>query len=227
MPARNAAASSSESSASSASSLQSIPSGPLTIAINGFVVSGSSFGRKLTRPLGQRLARLQVREHLTEDLGLLANSGIAGLRLFLDSFQALRDVVGVRNEQLELECSRSSPGSPRPKSRPRPQGAHRPGEDPPGERAGAGNVLDPNGGGRHLPCSDERRKSVEPVVRDRGHADVRLVGDGCVGGDLRSGLRERVEESGLPRVGEPDDSDLERHGGEGYPATVRPREGIA
>ena len=41
-PSRNAAASSSGSSASSASSFRSIPPGPFTIAISGFVVSGSS-----------------------------------------------------------------------------------------------------------------------------------------------------------------------------------------
>ena len=41
-PPRNSAASSSGSSASSASSCRSIPPGPFTIAINGFVVSGSS-----------------------------------------------------------------------------------------------------------------------------------------------------------------------------------------
>ena len=55
-----------------------------------------------------------MREHLTEDLGLLANSGIAGLGLFLDSFQALRDVVRVRDEQLELELLEVAPGSPAP-----------------------------------------------------------------------------------------------------------------
>ena len=156
-----------------------------------------------------------MREHLTEDLGLLANSGIAGLGLFLDSFQALRDMVRVRDEQLELELLEVAPRVARAGKavRDSKERIDLPKTSQEG-RTGAGHILDPHCGGCQLPRADERADPLQPVVGDRRHADVRLVRLRCVRGDLRPGLRERVEERGLPRIGEPDDADLECHGGQ-------------
>ena len=42
-------------------------------------------------------------------------------------------------------------------------------------RARARNVLDADRGGRHLLRAHELGDPVEPLVGDRGHADVRLV----------------------------------------------------
>ena len=60
-------------------------------------------GRKLARPLGERVARLEVREHRGQRLGLLAHGCIARLRLLLDPLEPLGDVIGVGDEQLELQ----------------------------------------------------------------------------------------------------------------------------
>ena len=70
---------------------------------------------------------------------------------------------------------------------------------------GSRDVDDADRRRRHLPRPDQRRHPLEPVVRDRRHADVLLAEAGA------AGLRQRREERGLPRSGKPDDPDLERH----------------
>jgi len=107
-----------------------------------------------------------------------------------------------------LSVSRSLSGSPVPE---KPSAT--------ASRASTGNVLDTNRCRRHLLRSDEIGESIETVVRDCGHADVGLVRLGGVCRDLRARLRERVEQRRLARVWESYDADLERHGGEGYPAS--------
>ena len=102
-PSRKAAASSSGSSASSASSFRSMPPGPFSIAISGFVVSGSSPPGSSPRVVAQRLARVDVGEDLLQLLDLGAQLRVAGLRLLLDALDPLLDVVAVGDEQLELE----------------------------------------------------------------------------------------------------------------------------
>ena len=96
----------------------------------------------------------------------------------------------------------------------RQQGVHLP-QSPEERRTRTGNVLHANRGRCHLAGAHERRETAEPVVRDRGHADVGLVRHGGIRGDLRARLREGVEESRLPGVGQTDDADLESHGGVG------------
>jgi hypothetical protein len=82
----------------------------------------------------------------------------------------------------------------------------------PGEVGGRrGHVDDADRRGRRLLRADERREAIETVVGDDGHADVRLLEDRGVRGHLRPGLCQRVEESGLARIRQADDPDLQRH----------------
>ena len=155
-------------------------------------------------------------QNLAQRLGLLAHGRIAGLGLLLDPLEALGDVIGVGDEQLELELLEVAL---RIASRREPvrDGQQRVDLTQAAEERGprAGDVLHPDRGGCELLRADERRDPVEPVVGDRGHADVGLVRLRGVGGDLGARLRQRVEQRRLARVGEPHDADLERHGGEG------------
>ena len=106
-PSRNAAASSSESSASSASSLQSIPPGPLTIAISGFVVSGSSSAGQLARPLGQRLARPRgARGPRAGPRPPCARSRSPDFACFSTRSSRLRDVIACRRRAARASASR-------------------------------------------------------------------------------------------------------------------------
>ena len=75
-----------------------------------------------------------------------------------------------------------------------------------------GHVDHAHGGGRHLPRGDDRGDLAQPLVRDRSHADVGLVRDGRVRGDLGAGACQRVEERRLARVRQAHDAGLERHG---------------
>ena len=77
---------------------------------------------------------------------------------------------------------------------------------------GAGDVHDTHRGGSHLAGLDDGGYLLEPRVGDGRHADVRLVGNGRVGGDLCARLRQRVEERRLAAVCQTDDSDLKAHG---------------
>ena len=73
---------------------------------------------------------------------------------------------------------------------------------------------------------DELGEPVEPLVGDRRHADVRLVGHGRVRGDLGAGARQRVEQRRLAAVRKPDDPDLERHRGVRVVAAPRALAGL-
>ena len=176
-PSRNAAASSSESSASSASSLQSIPAGPLTIAISGFVVSGSSSAGSSPVHSVSGLPGLEVREDLAQDLGLLAHC-----RRRPTSPASRRARGASRRGRCRRRAARASSVSRSLSGSPPRREAVRDGEQrvdlaqaAEEGRAGAGHVLHPHRGRRHLLRADELREPLEPVVGDRRHADVRLV----------------------------------------------------
>ena len=67
---------------------------------------------------------------------------------------------------------------------------------------------------------DDLRQTLEPVVCDNRHAEVRLLRHLRVGGDLSTRMSQCVEERRLPGVGEADDSDPERHSYVPKPARV-------
>ena len=81
-------------------------------------------------------------------------------------------------------------------------------------RARSGHVLHTHCGGCHLLRAHELGEPFQPLVGDRRHPDVGLVGHGRIRRDLGACLGECVEERGLARVGQADDADLECHGGE-------------
>ena len=72
-------------------------------------------------------------------------------------------------------------------------------------------IHHPDGRGSDLSRVDDGCNSLEPIVRDRRHAQVRLGGNRRVRGDLGSGARQRIEQGGLAGVRQPDDADLEAH----------------
>ena len=80
-----------------------MPPGPLTTAMSGFVVSGSSSGGSSPGHVRERLPRLEVREQLLERLDLLPRGRIARLRLLAHPLEPPLDVVAVGDEQLEPE----------------------------------------------------------------------------------------------------------------------------
>jgi len=154
-----------------------------------------------------------MREQPPELVGLGAKGRLAGLRLLLDPLEPPLDVLPVGEEQLELD--RLEVGvrvGARPEAvqhRDERVGLAQPPEQlPPASR----HVDHAHGGGRHLPRGHDRGDLVQPPVRDRGHADVGLVRDGRVRGDLGARARQRVEERRLARVRQAHDAGLERHG---------------
>ena len=172
--------------------------------------------RQLARPLSERVARLEMRQDAAQDLRLFADPGVTRLRLLLDPLEPLRDMIGVRDEQLELERLDLAVGIGGAGESVRDREKRIDLAETAEERgARTGNVLHPNGGGSQLLRTHEIGEPFEPVVGDRRHADVRLVCHRRIGGDLRARLRESVEECGLACVGQTDDADLECHGGEG------------
>ena len=113
-----------------------MPSGPLTIASRGFVVSGSSSAGSSPVHSVERPAGLEMRQDLPQDLGLLAHRGIARLRHLLDPLEPLRDVVACRRRaarasSVSMSLSGSPPGE-KPSAR---RGARRPGAGRRGARA--------------------------------------------------------------------------------------------
>ena len=102
-PSRNAAASSSESSASSASSWRSMPPGPVLDDDHRLRRQRLERVRDLAAVVGDRPARLDVREQGLEPVDLLLQLRVARLRLLPGPLEALLDVVAVGDEQLELE----------------------------------------------------------------------------------------------------------------------------
>ena len=78
-----------------------MPPEPFSTAISGFVVSGSSSGRQLARPVGQRSAGVDVREHPLQLRRLLFQLQLAGLRLLRDALEPPLDVVTIGDQQLE------------------------------------------------------------------------------------------------------------------------------
>ena len=200
-PSRNSAASSSESSASSASSLLSIPPGPFSTARSGFVVSGSSASGSSPGQSASVLTAVQVVEQLREHLHLRARGRVAGLRLLRHALVTALHVIAVRDEQLELERLEVV-GRCRPVREPVEDGEDRVDLPEVAEqlRAGAGHVDDADRGRGHLAGGDELGEPTEPLVGDRRHADVRLLADRRVRGDLRAGARQGVEQRRLAAV---------------------------
>jgi hypothetical protein len=169
--------------------------------------------RKLARPVGERATGVEVREELGQLLELRSSRGVTRLRLLLDALVPALDVVAVRNEQLEpkrLEVVRRRRAL-------REAVEHR--EDrvhlaqvPEQLGAGARHIDHPDRGGRRLLRGDELGEPAEPVVRDRRHADIGLVGHGRVSRDLGARAGQGIEQRRLAAVREPDDPHFERHG---------------
>ena len=162
--------------------------------------------RQLARVLGERRPGVDVREHLAELLDLDAQLRVARLRLLLDALQPLLDVVAVGDEQLQLQVLEVARriGVGREAVDDDEQRVHL-AQVPEQRRAGAGHVLHADRRGRDLLRRDDLRQRVEPLVRDLGHADVRLAVLAA------AGLGQRREERRLPRAGQAHDSHLERH----------------
>jgi hypothetical protein len=164
--------------------------------------------RQLAVVVRERTLRVEVGEDSFERVRLLPRLRIAGLRLPADALEPPLDVLAVGEEQLELErrevvsglaCPRPAVGDDEERVDPAQVAEEL--------RAGAGRVDDPERGRSHLARAEDSRDLCQPFVRDRSHADVLLARCG------RSGVREGVEERRLPRVGEADYPDFQRHAG--------------
>ena len=178
-----------------------MPPGPFSTARRGFVVSGSSASGQLAGPVGDRPAAVQVVEQLREQLHLCARGRVAGLRLLRHALVAALDVIAVCDEQLELERLEVVVRC-RPVREPVEDGEDRVDLPEVAEqlRTGAGHVDDSDRRRGHLAGGDELGEPPEPPVGDRRHADVRLLADRRVRGDLRAGARQSVEQRRLAAV---------------------------
>ena len=126
---------------------------------------------------------------------------LARLRLLRDPLLAPLDVVAVGDEQLEPRGSRGRPrGRPLREAVEHGQDRVHLAEVPEQLGPRAGDVDDTDRCRRDLLRLNDRRKQVEPVVGDRRHADVRLVGHRRVRRDLRARVGQRVEQRGLAAV---------------------------
>jgi hypothetical protein len=153
------------------------------------------------------VAGVEVREQLLQHVDLLAQRGIARLRLLLHPLQSPLDVIAVGHQELKLQCLevgararalREAVGYGQDRVH-LAQATEQRGP-------GSGHVNDSDRGGRDLARADERGHSVEPLVRDRCHADVLLAER-----TGRTRLRQRVEECRLARPRQAHDPDFERH----------------
>ena len=166
------------------------------------------------------MAFVEVREQSLRELSLLALRPIAGLRLLAHALEPAIHVLAVGDDQLEpkrLEISRrvgvlGEAVQHREQRIGLPKLAR--------NLRAAGHIDDADCSRRHLLRADDLRQTLEPVVCDHRHAEVRLLRHLRVGGDLSTGVRQRVEERRLPGVGEADDSDPERHSYGPKPARV-------
>src|SRR5205823_5545941 len=158
--------------------------------------------RKLSWPLGEGAAGLEVREDAAQLLDLAAEPRIARLRLLLDPLEAPLDVVAIGDEQLEPKRLEVVGRHPRPRE-PVEHDEERVDLAEVAEQLGPGplDVDDADRRGRHLLRLDDTGESVEALVRDRRHADPGRGGR----------VRERLEQRRLAGAREPDDPDLERH----------------
>jgi hypothetical protein len=130
---------------------------------------------KLACPLGQRMALVEVREQSLRELSLLALRSIAGLRLLAHALEPAIHVLAVGDDQLEpksLEISRRV-GVLGEAVQHRKQRIGLP-ELARNLRA-AGNIDDADCSRCHLLRADDLRQTLEPVVCDDRHADVRLL----------------------------------------------------
>ena len=173
-------------------------------------------GGKRARVVPKRPALVEVREQRAQVLDLLAE------RRRRPTSPASRPArAGARRARGRRRGARARASRGRARGR-RPARSRR------GRRASASTSRRPPRSWRPVPgtsttrtaagvtffAPDEARELGEPLVGDRRHPDVRLLGHGRVGGDLGAGVRQRVEERRLARVREPDDADLESHGRE-------------
>ena len=205
-PSRKDAASSSGSSASSASSFRSMPAGPVDDGEQRLRRQRLELGRKLARVVGERLAGVDVRQHVRELVDLGAQACVARLRLLRHTLEPSLDVIAVGDEQLEAERLEIAV-----RIRVRPEAAQ---DDE--QRvdlaqvselrvAAAGDVLHPDRRRRDLARVHDLGQRLEAVVGDRRDPHVRLAVLAA------RGLRQRGEQRRLAAAGRTDDPDLERH----------------
>src|SRR2546422_421966 len=76
--------------------------------------------------------------------------------------------------------------------------------------ADAREIHDLERGERGLLRLEERGESIDALVRHAGHAGMHLAARGSEGRGGDGGAREKVEQRGLPALGEADEPDLHR-----------------
>ena len=201
-----------------------MPPGPFSSGMSGFGRQRLELGRKVARPLGERVPLVQVGEKAFGQLRLLPLRPVTRLGFLANALETPVDVLPICDDELETKglevggrtCFLREAAENREQRVRLPQLA--------GDLGTPRHVHDPDRRRGHLLRPDDLREPFQPVVGDHGHPEVRLLGDVRVRGDLRTRAGQRIEERGLPGIGKADDADPECHAslvGEADPRLAR------